>query len=153
MPGTRSTEMATMRSTRITLSLLFLAFSALLAGRPGTALAEGTEELAAKARDILKANCLECHGDKFTKAGITNILDRELLVSKDKVSPGSAADSLLYQMITAKDESVMPPDGRPKLTADQTAVIKAWIDAGAPKFPAGPVRVESERGFGMESIL
>ena len=140
-----------MHSTRFTLSLSIIIAGALLLGRPSGLAAN--EELAAKARDILKANCLECHGDKFTKAGITNILDRNLLVSKDKVVPSSPDDSLLYQVITAKDSSVMPPAGRTRLSPEQVAVIKAWIASGAPEFPAGEVAEEIARGFGAESVL
>src|SRR5438105_2034794 len=101
-----------MRTTRIALMLLVIAAGTLLSGAGSSAFGQAKEELAAKVRDLFKANCLECHGDKFVKGGV-KILDRELLVSKSEVVPGNAEDSQLYTRITATDESVMPPAGRP----------------------------------------
>jgi serine/threonine-protein kinase len=140
-----------MRATRPSLVLLALA-ALLMPGQHGQAVAQSKDEIAAKARDILQANCLECHGGKKTYAGL-KILDRELLVSKDKVAPGSAEDSLIYQLITAKDDTVMPPEGKTRLNNEQVAAIKAWIAAGAPAFPTGDVAAPKERGFGQDSIL
>jgi mono/diheme cytochrome c family protein len=141
-----------MRATRTSLVLLVIAASLLPASQHNRAFGQSKEEIAAKARDIFQANCLECHGGKKTFGGV-KILDRELLVSKDKIAPGSADDSLLFQLITAKDETAMPPAGKTRLNADQVAVIKAWIAAGAPAFPSGNVTGPKERGFGRESIL
>src|SRR5689334_527094 len=53
-----------------------------------------------------------------------------------EVVAGKPDDSVLYQLVTATDESAMPPTGRPRLTAEQADVIRKWIAAGAPAFPA-----------------
>src|SRR5947208_1256377 len=136
MPGSTSRETVTMRTTRAGFALL-IAVASLLCSSQGPAFAQSSkEEIAAKARDILQANCFECHGGKFTKAGV-KILDRDLLVSKEKLSPGNADDSLLYQLIIATDDSMMPPADRPRLSTEQLAVIKAWIAGGATPFPSG----------------
>jgi serine/threonine-protein kinase len=92
-------------------------------------------ELSSRVQDILKKNCFECHGGKKTSAGV-KILDRELLVSKQKITPGKPDESLLLQMVQATDESRMPPEGRPALTVAEIAVLRQWIAAGAPAFAA-----------------
>ncbi len=140
-----------MRATRTSLVLLVLTASLLPVRGPNQAFGQSKEEIAAKARDILQVNCLECHGGKKTFGGV-KILDRALLVSKEKIAPGSAEDSLIYHLITAKDDTVMPPAEKPRLSDEQVAVIKAWLAAGAPDFPVGDVGPK-ERPFGHESIL
>ncbi len=142
-----------MRTRRITLAFLIVATSFLSSIQRPAFARQSKEEIAAKARDILQAHCFECHGGKITKGGV-KILDRELLVSKDKLVPGNADDSLLYQLINATDDSMMPPADRPRLSAEEVAAIKAWIAADAPAFPAGKVRTPpKELAFGNEAIL
>jgi serine/threonine-protein kinase len=63
------------------------------------------------------------------------ILDRELLVRKDKVVPGKPDESPLLDRITADDESRMPPPGQPRLGAEEVDAIRRWIAEGAKPFP------------------
>ncbi|HJZ93606.1 MAG TPA: c-type cytochrome domain-containing protein [Gemmataceae bacterium] len=100
----------------------------------GPAIAADTD-LAARAKEVFRAHCTECHGGTKARAGV-KVFDRDALVKKEKVVPGKPDDSVLYQLITATDESAMPPTGRPRLTAEQIDVIRKWIAAGAPAFPA-----------------
>ncbi len=142
-----------MRTRPISLALLIVTASLLSSSQDQAFGRQSKEEIAAKARVILEAHCLECHGGKATKGGV-KILDRELLVSKDKLAPGSAEDSLLYQLIKATDDSMMPPPDRPRLNAEEVAAIKAWIAADAPPFPEGKAPPPpKELGFGNEAIL
>src|SRR5262245_8982726 len=92
-------------------------------------------DLAARAKEIFRSHCAECHSGPKARAGV-NILDRDALVKKEKVVSGKPDDSLLYQLVSATDESAMPPTGRPRLTAEQIEVIRKWIAAGASSFPA-----------------
>jgi len=109
------------------LSALFLACASASAGSAAT--------IASRAKEVFRANCVECHGVAKARAGV-NVLDRDGLIKKEKVVPGKPDDSILYQLITATDESAMPPTGRPRLTAEQVEVIRKWIAAGAPAFPS-----------------
>ena len=52
----------------------------------------------AKARVILKRHCAPCHGqDGAAKGGFGYALDRDRLIARGKVVPGSAADSELFR--------------------------------------------------------
>src|SRR5262245_32331704 len=100
---------------------------------------------AGRAKEIFRTHCAECHSGSKARAGV-NVLDRDGLIKKEKVVPGKPDDSTLYQLVTAIDESVMPPTGRPRLTAEQTEEIRKWIAAGAPPFPAdAPAPTEPAR--------
>ena len=96
---------------------------------------EKPEALAARAKEIFRAHCFECHGGTKTNGGV-KILDRELLVKKEKIVPGKPDDSYLVQLITAEDDNVMPPSGQPKLNAQDIESIRKWIASGAAAFPA-----------------
>ena len=51
------------------------------------------------------------------------------------VVPGDTAHSDLPRRIQLPldEDDHMPPDGKPQLTADEIALLKWWIDAGAPE--------------------
>src|SRR5205085_1636230 len=91
-------------------------------------------------RPILAANCVRCHGhdDKARKAGLR--LDtragaiRELKSGSRAVVPGRPDRSELYQRITSQVESERMPPARTgkRLSANDAAVLKRWIEQGAP---------------------
>jgi serine/threonine-protein kinase len=143
--------MATMRMTRTILVLLVTAtFSSPLSDRQALAQGAGADDIAAKARDILKKNCEKCHGDSAT-AGV-NVLDHKGLLAGAVVA-GKADASPLFQRITATDSNVMPPaDEALPLSAEEIAIVKQWITAGAAEFPALDKEI-GERGIGEEQIL
>jgi hypothetical protein len=105
-------------------------------------------------RPILKAHCLECHGEaKKPRGGLDLRLRRLLAAGGDSGStlvPGKPADSLLYQHVrTGK----MPP-GQVKLSAAQVDLIRRWIAGGADtarpepaRLPPGPYISDEERSF------
>ncbi|MBM3274154.1 MAG: hypothetical protein FJZ00_03310, partial [Candidatus Sericytochromatia bacterium] len=97
--------------------------------------AVGQSDLPAKAEAILKQHCHECHGGKKTAAKL-NVLDRAVLLKQKAVVPGNVKDSELIVRITAKDDSIMPPAERGKLTSEQIATLTAWVKAGALDFKA-----------------
>jgi mono/diheme cytochrome c family protein len=92
------------------------------------------QDFEADIRPLLREHCVECHGEKKNKADLR--LDAKMHAFKGGESgpaiiAGKSDDSLLFQRITSADEDErMPPRGNP-LTPEQTAKIKAWIDAGA----------------------
>ena len=96
-------------------------------------------------KDILplfRAHCLKCHGDKKQKADLDLRTPAALLKGGETgpaMKPGSADASLLWEMIS-KDK--MPPEREAKLTPEQKAVVRAWIEAGAKGHAAPPASAE-----------
>jgi hypothetical protein len=81
---------------------------------------------------ILAANCVKCHGGAKPKAGLDLQTRTGMLKGGESgpaLVPGSAAKSLLFQMISKGE---MPPKEKARLTAEQVARVQAWIDGGAP---------------------
>jgi mono/diheme cytochrome c family protein len=108
------------------LGLFFLLALATHASAGSDALALGH-----KAQAILQASCHRCHGrDGAIEGGMNYVLDRDKLIARKKVLPGKAEQSPLYKRMAA---AKMPPPGeQPRPSAADLAVIKQWIDVGAP---------------------
>ena len=81
---------------------------------------------------ILKNHCLRCHGEQTREGGL-DLQTRDSLLKGGKsgsaISPGNSETSLLVRRIVSGE---MPRE-EPKLTADEIALVKQWVDAGAPK--------------------
>ncbi len=80
---------------------------------------------------ILEQRCHSCHGASTRMAGIQLTSTAEVVTYKDRI----------LGAINYTGKIKMPPTG--KLTAEETAAIKTWIEAGAPwaatgAKPAGP---------------
>lgn len=141
---------------------------ALFIGCPGLTLLATAAEVASKAFDLSKlpaaatnqvefardieplfaSHCVKCHGRDKQKGGLQ--LDRKAAAlnggdSGKVIIPGRSAESALIQLVAGLDaDKIMPPKGE-RLTLQQVAVLRAWIDQGA-NWPADskPNRVRSE---------
>ncbi|HET6879265.1 MAG TPA: c-type cytochrome domain-containing protein, partial [Pirellulales bacterium] len=98
-------------------------------------------DLAARVKELFRVRCFECHGGTRTNGGI-KILDSKLLL-ENAVVAGKPEESLLFELVTADDDSAMPPAGQPRLAANDVDAIRRWIAAGAPEFP-GDVAVSNK---------
>ncbi|MCI0748274.1 MAG: hypothetical protein L0Y58_22955, partial [Verrucomicrobia subdivision 3 bacterium] len=82
-------------------------------------------------RPILKAHCFDCHGEgEKLKGGVDLRLRRLMLAGGDNgpvLVPGKPDKSLLFTLVQTGEM----PRREKKLTADQIALIKKWIAAGA----------------------
>ncbi len=76
--------------------------------------------------------------------------------------PGHPDDSLIYQVLLEEDEDARMPLGQPTLDADELALVRRWIAAGAKDFPGdvvGPITQGKqgnkyhERDYLFEEIL
>ena len=95
---------------------------------------------------VLEKSCFCCHGAKPRAKAKYFINDRKKSIgggsSKEKAILVVKADQSPFLHFTADlmEEMEMPPLGRrdrhPKLTKDQIAMVRAWIDKGA-KWPEG----------------
>jgi mono/diheme cytochrome c family protein len=88
-------------------------------------------------RPILSNRCFKCHGPDLKKGGLDlqsrDSATRELKSGHIAVVPGKSADSELITRVSAEDASErMPPKGKgERLTPEQIAKLRAWIDQGA----------------------
>ncbi len=114
-------------SLRVQLALLVVLFW----GQASTVAREQPGELGRQARELLKIYCYRCHGqDGAVEGGMSYILDRDRLVARGKVVPGKAADSPLYRRVATG--KMPPPEESPRPNANDIALLKKWIDGGAP---------------------
>ncbi len=83
---------------------------------------------------IFATHCLKCHGAEKQKSGLR--LDSRVAVLKGgdsgkAIVPGESAQSPLIHLVAGlDDDKVMPPKGE-RLTMEQIALLRAWIDQGA----------------------
>jgi mono/diheme cytochrome c family protein len=94
------------------------------------------DDLPAQVQAVLRSHCAACHGPGGTgKGGFDYLLDRDRLIALNQIIPGQAGESALIQRI---EQGEMPPGKRPRPSAEQVALLRRWIDAGAPPFQAPP---------------
>jgi len=87
---------------------------------------------AEQALDILRNECLACHGDA-RMAGLDLRSRAEAIRGGGRgpaIVSGHPEDSLLYQVVSGAHEVRMPAGAEP-LSADQIETLKTWIAAGA----------------------
>src|SRR5438105_3364140 len=83
---------------------------------------------------ILNSYCVSCHGPDMQQKGLR--LDSAEAALKGSttgkvVIPGNSSGSPLIRRLTGLDKPQMPFGGQP-LDAEQIALIRGWIDEGAP---------------------
>ena len=85
-----------------------------------------------RASEILKHECLSCHGS--IRASGLDLRSREGMLRGGNrgpaVEPGRPASSLLYQAVAHAGDLAMPP-GEKRLPDQDVETLKAWIEAGA----------------------
>ncbi|HSU53749.1 MAG TPA: DUF1549 domain-containing protein [Candidatus Dormibacteraeota bacterium] len=96
-------------------------------------------DFAKEIKPILEASCIKCHGRGKDKGGF-RMDARDLFLkggdSGPAIVPGKSAESLLISLVQGIDpDSVMPKKGS-RLTPEQIALLRAWIDQGAQWDPA-----------------
>jgi mono/diheme cytochrome c family protein len=86
-------------------------------------------------KPLIAKHCTGCHGSDKQRASLR--LDSAAGMRKGgnsgpAIVPGDSAASLLIKAIIGADRiAAMPPKG-PRLDAAEVAILRAWIDAGAP---------------------
>jgi WD40 repeat protein/mono/diheme cytochrome c family protein len=93
--------------------------------------ADDPKQLAQQAQAVLKTHCHRCHGQDGSVEGAVNyVTDLAKLVARKKVVPNDPKGSRLFRRVD--DGTMPPPDESPRPSAAEIAVLKKWIDAGAP---------------------
>ena len=83
---------------------------------------------------LFREHCYQCHGDRRQEAAFR--LDHKPTVLRGgelgpAIVPGKSEDSLLIHFVAGlRPEGAMPKKGE-RLTAEQIALLRAWIDQGA----------------------
>lgn len=88
-------------------------------------------KLAGNALALLEKYCYRCHGQNGAKeGGMDYVLDVKKLIDKNKIKPKESAKSRMFRRVSDGD---MPPelDNIPRPSAEEIALLKQWIDAGA----------------------
>jgi mono/diheme cytochrome c family protein len=87
---------------------------------------------------ILAKNCTECHAPGlpgFTASGLDTTSYATLMKGGKfgaLVKPGDAFTSALNMLVEGRvDKSIQMPHGRKKLSDEEIAILKVWVDEGA----------------------
>ena len=87
---------------------------------------------------ILAQNCSECHapGKQGFEASGLDTTSHAALMKGGKfgaiVKPGDAFTSALNMLVEGRvDKSIRMPHGRKKLSDDEIAILKTWVNEGA----------------------
>ncbi len=113
-----------------------LAALALLGG-PAMALEPAKDEalaLTQQVHDIFEAKCIDCHGPELPrpKGKFGYVLDLQRVASNpDYIVRGKPQGSELYKMVF-HDEMPGEDANVPALTPQEKAIVKRWIEVGAP---------------------
>ena len=96
---------------------------------------------------VLRKHCLNCHNaDKATSD--LNVATYAALMaggsSGESVKPGSPDQSLLYRVTAHEVEPRMPPKG-PKIPDADLAILKKWIEIGAPETAVGAAKAATRK--------
>jgi len=116
---------------RLLLTITLLPFALpLCAAEP-----DGVPDYKRDIRPIFAAHCIECHGPDAQESGLRlDAVGRAIRGgnSGQAIIPGKAAESVLIKAVSGADGvKRMPPEGEP-LGEKPVALLRAWIDAGAP---------------------
>jgi WD40 repeat protein len=95
---------------------------------------------------LLRKHCLNCHNPDKAKSDLDVSTFQTLMAggaSGEAVKPGSPDQSLLWKVTTHQVEPHMPPKG--KLADNELALIKKWIEGGAPETAVGAAKAASRK--------
>src|SRR5262245_61562880 len=121
--------------SRIVLSALMLTVLASTFA-PGTARCDEPGPSPSFEDDVLsifKAHCIKCHGSQDTQGGLDLSSAASLMQGSDNgpvILKGAAEKSVLLKKVAARQ--MPPPKEKDPLGDEQVAIIRRWIDAGAP---------------------
>jgi mono/diheme cytochrome c family protein len=109
-----------------------LIVAAMLAAPGAKSASDFTREIPA----LFEKHCMKCHGPEKQKGGLRFDRKEGALTSGESgekaIVPGKANDSRLIKLVSSKDaDERMPPKDGP-LSDVEIALLRKWIDAGAP---------------------
>ncbi|WP_232834949.1 c-type cytochrome domain-containing protein [Pleomorphovibrio marinus] len=109
---------------------------------------------------LLDAKCVNCHNENKTKGGLLMNSHDALLKSGDGGKPavveGKPEESeMVVRMLLPPDhEDRMPPEGKPGLSENEIALVKFWIEKGAPEdMTVGDLDEDSDINRSLAAML
>jgi hypothetical protein len=121
------------------LGLIFLASRAAFGAGSVAPPAGGAVDFARDVRPIFEDRCFDCHDESKQKSALRLDTVAGIVRGGESGEPlligGNSAESYLIKRVTSENtKEMMPPKGA-RLTAEQVALLRRWIDDGA-KMPA-----------------
>ena len=105
---------------------------------------------------ILRDKCIACHNQDKKRGGLIMNTYTSLMEGGSSgvvVKPGDVENSLLYRLVTHKQEPHMPPKS-PPLPAATVAVIEKWIQGGALENSGSKTVVSKPQAdIGLSSVI
>lgn len=105
-------------------------------------------------RPILKAHCLECHGEGEETEGSLDLRLRHLILAGGDSGPGFVSGEPEESLLLERTDALEMPPGDTKLTVEELATLRSWIESGAKtlhdepeSIPDGVYVPEEERNF------
>ncbi|RYU96339.1 DUF1553 domain-containing protein [Emticicia agri] len=88
-------------------------------------------------KPILNKHCVSCHGGVKKAAELSFLFSQEAINTKGKsgkvaIVPGDAEHSEFYKRLITHDTEERMPKGKDPLNKEEIALLKKWIDQGAP---------------------
>ncbi len=120
---------------------------------PGFALAQAPKEKAEPVTfkdhvaPILRKHCLNCHNADKASSDLDISTYQALMTggaSGEAVKAGNPGQSLLYRVTAHEVEPKMPPKGN-KVPDAELAILKKWIEGGAPETAVGAAKNASRK--------
>lgn len=96
---------------------------------------------------IMRTHCLNCHNADKPKADLDVSTYAAIMAggsSGDTIKVGNSAQSLLFKVTNHEVEPHMPPKG-PKMPEKDLAILKQWIDEGAPETAVGAAKTAARK--------
>ncbi len=85
--------------------------------------------------EVLRQHCAACHAGSEAEGGLLLDSYQAMLRGGKRgaaLVPGQSQQSRMILFITGEQDPRMPPEGSDAPSAEQIALVRAWIDAGAP---------------------
>ncbi|MFT5122406.1 MAG: sulfatase activating formylglycine-generating enzyme [Kiritimatiellia bacterium] len=95
---------------------------------------------------IMEVKCVKCHNPEKTKGKLLLHTKGGAFAKSDVLTPGDALGSSFWALCTLPldDEDVMPPDPEEPLDPTELAMLRRWIEQGAP-WPDGLVLEQKKK--------
>lgn len=85
--------------------------------------------------ELFATRCQECHSDPPKFGAAMPLVSRDDLLATALDGESRVVDAVLARLQASDNR--MPPPPKPEATAEEIALIQAWVDAGTPERPAG----------------